>query len=790
MPFHPDQITKEHILKAVDRIETEDIDLKGATKYQVIINEKAFPPKEIMRYAHEEMNGEHIWEYPGGKKTNKYLHKFGYEIFYKGMEIPNENINRRIFYWLYAPGPNAVKWDQFYDEGIMALGWDDLGDLSHYESKEEIAETLRKLTGEDGSKKNDATANYQFSSDGILRIGDVIIPKKGKSEYLGYGLVTSDYIYDEDRSQYKSFRKVNWIKKGVWKEDVHPIVTKTLTDISKYPGYVNRLISLIGIEEAKTVKMNNENTIVGLNNILYGPPGTGKTYFLNQLKANYTDKAVKKSKNEVLKEIAEKHPWWKLIAAVLYILGDSKVPQLVEQPVLLSKHNPDTPTKANQIIWGQLQSHSDNTNYSNKQEPAIFSKAEGSIWSVNKEIIEEELTDILDLANEIKNASKTDEKEQKIVERYNFVTFHQSFTYEDFVEGIKPKLSDSESDPDKSVDLGYNIEKGIFYEACIKSLELAGYSSFTECKKDSKSERKKKFEDAKPYALFIDEINRGNISAIFGELITLIEADKRIGGDQEIWTSLPYDKSIKFSVPPNLHLIGTMNTADRSVEALDTALRRRFTFTEIAPNPDLLSSKYLVWKLFWDYKDSEWDDEPYLTIEKSVFNLLGVEEDFAKNRKEGIWDQWSNLGQNIDQISDLSEIKFTGINFSLLLTTINDRIELLIDKDHKIGHSYFLSVVGVEDGISELQNIFYNKVVPLLEEYFYGDFGKIGLVLGDQFVKKSQGHKVSFGKFEHEDQHLFKEKHLYEIIDYRNVNADAFLSAVKSIYYSNQSENE
>lgn len=525
-----------------------------------------------------------------------------------------------------------------------------------------------------------------------------------------------------------------------------------------------------------------------LNTILYGPPGTGKTYHLNQLKEKYTDKSVKKDEKEVLKEIAENHPWWKLIAAVLYILGDSKVPQLVEQPVLLSKHNPDTPTKANQIIWGQLQSHSDNTNYSNKQEPAIFSKAEGSIWSVNKEIIEEELTDILDLANEIKNASNTDDKEQKIVERYNFVTFHQSFSYEDFVEGIKPKLSDSESDPDKSVDLGYNIEKGIFYEACIKSLELAGYSSFTECKKDSKSERKKKFEDAKPYALFIDEINRGNISAIFGELITLIEADKRIGGDQEIWTSLPYDKSIKFSVPPNLHLIGTMNTADRSVEALDTALRRRFTFTEIAPNTELLTSHRMLWML-WKMKwDLAWDDENWLKTEDELLEILGgkkIDEKAYYKLESADWEKGFN--KNIFE----GIVSFqNGISFDVLLKTINDRIELLIDKDHRIGHSYFLTIVGAEDTVQELQNIFYNKVIPLLEEYFYGDFGKIGLVLGDQFVKKSQGHKVSFGKFEHEDQHLFKEKQLYEIIDYRNVNADAFLSAVKSIYYSNPSENE
>ncbi len=225
------------------------------------------------------------------------------------------------------------------------------------------------------------------------------------------------------------------------------------------------------------------------------------------------------------------------------------------------------------------------------------------------------------------------------------------------------------------------------------------------------------------HVLIIDEINRGNIAQIFGELITLLEEDKRRGGPEELTTVLPYSKE-DFTVPGNLYLIGTMNTADRSVEALDTALRRRFSFKEMPPKYHILPQKV------------------------------------------------------------------NSIDIPKLLLTLNNRIELLIDKDHMIGHSYFLGIENADDKVLELKNIFYNKIIPLLEEYFYGDFGKIGLVLGDQFVKKSQGHKVSFGKFEHEDQHLFKEKQLYEIIDYRNVNTDAFLSAVKSIYYSNPSENE
>lgn len=191
--------------------------------------------------------------------------------------------------------------------------------------------------------------------------------------------------------------------------------------------------------------------------------------------------------------------------------------------------------------------------------------------------------------------------------------------------------------------------------------------------------------EPKNYVLIIDEINRGNVASIFGELITLIEPDKRAGNKEALEVVLPYSKE-RFSVPPNLYIIGTMNTADRSIEALDTALRRRFSFIEMAPDSTLIRTQ------------------------GSLKNQNGMIDD---------------------------------IDVVVLLDTINNRIEKLIDKDHKIGHAYFMDLETKED----LELAFKDKVIPLLEEYFFGDYGKIGLVLGDSFVAQTTNEKFGFANF-------------------------------------------
>ncbi len=179
----------------------------------------------------------------------------------------------------------------------------------------------------------------------------------------------------------------------------------------------------------------------------------------------------------------------------------------------------------------------------------------------------------------------------------NFTTFHQSFSYEEFVEGLKPMLDENADDSQDNTDVKYRIEKGVFYIACEKAVELAGYACLKDCLNDSEDNRKTKFnqaiKDRKLVLLCIDEINRGNVASIFGDLISLIEPSKRLGAKHELMLTLPYSKE-KFGVPANLVIVGTMNTADRSIQLLDTALRRRFTFKECPPKYEVIKNQTAV----------------------------------------------------------------------------------------------------------------------------------------------------------------------------------------------------
>lgn len=246
--------------------------------------------------------------------------------------------------------------------------------------------------------------------------------------------------------------------------------------------------------------------------------------------------------------------------------------------------------------------------------------------------------------------------ELKKTGRIAFTTFHQSYGYEELIEGIKPIIDEN------TQDVGYTIESGVFKEFCQNAKSTVHTRNANPDLESAVIE-----ENTEPYVFIIDEINRGNISKIFGELITLIEGTKRVGMPEAASAILPYSGD-EFSVPANVYILGTMNTADRSIALMDTALRRRFQFIEMMPDSDVLRRI------------------------------------------------------RADKVGDL--------DVAAILDKINERITFLYDREHTIGHAFF---TGLKDdaSIEKLQSIFEKSVIPLLQEYFYEDYQKIQLVLGD-----------------------------------------------------------
>lgn len=363
------------------------------------------------------------------------------------------------------------------------------------------------------------------------------------------------------------------------------------------------------------------------NIIYYGPPGTGKTYLLQSLMNDYIDYDIddRQLKNAF---ISESKAWILITLILLQNHGkmqtadiQKKIDSLslgvaVNAAAELDKHNIAPPPIAAVM----------------RARPRVFFSPSPLEWYV----------DLVRVQKAKSNFFQKFLSASRITKRYDFVTFHQSYSYESFIEGIRPEYAAAT----KSID--YSPKDGVFKSLCDKARK----------------------HPEKQYAIFIDEINRGNISEIFGELISLLETDKRDGEAGALSAVLPYSKT-EFSVPSNVNVYGAMNTADRSIDQIDIALRRRFQFRPMLPKAGV--------------------------IEKEL-NLQGID------------------AHDID-----------GVDLTRLFGALNARIELLLDSQHLLGHALFIGCKTIED----IANVLRQSVVPLLEEYFYDDAQKIQLVFND-----------------------------------------------------------
>ena len=458
-------------------------------------------------------------------------------------------------YWLYSPGEQASNWQEFYNEGIMAIGWDELGDLENYTDRKSILDALidNYRGGED--QRNNVSAIDDFCNK--MNEGDIVIVKKGTKTLLGYGRVTSDYYFDEEREEFLHCRQVKWLKKGEWNLDF-TLPRKTLTDVTTYNSDIK------GIKYAQyLLNIMNENTQTQENSlttkllkykhqiILQGPPGTGKT-----------------------REA-------KRIARELLGLGENDSLEGCEQFKLIQFH----PSYSYEDFVRGIVAKNTDGNISYVTENKVLAEfAKRALEAPFESIKWEDFRDYLKEEKEKKENVFFDKKEElKFVSIENGKLKYLSKNENAGQPSWNETLGDVEFVPD------WNFERaGIPIETfCQENLD----DNFVTFKKNQKKQNgywdtiidyfidwAKNFRKKKPYVLIIDEINRANLSAVLGELIYALEYR-----GEAVQSMYAIDDDNTLILPANLYIIGTMNTADRSVGHIDYAIRRRFAFVDVLP---------------------------------------------------------------------------------------------------------------------------------------------------------------------------------------------------------------
>ncbi len=467
-------------------------------------------------------------------------------------------------YWLYAPGKSASKWEEFYNNGIMALGWDGLKDLREYPNRTAIKEDLNKEHYKKGDRKNDISANDDFVNK--MNVGDIIIAKRGRKVLLGYGEVISKYYFDQERNSFKHCRKVDWKKKGEWKID-HNLVLKTLTDITRYDSEIQKGKKYYEVVMSYMEETGSDNTKqlspkINLLKykkqiILQGPPGTGKTREAKIMAEQLLGINKEELENSEQFKLIQFHPSYTYED---FVRGITAKPNPDGDGILYKAENKVLGEFAKKALDNLLENRVSRENTDTPNQFKAF---------VNH-VIEK-----IDEGNGHLNISDN---------IYIFSVEEERFKYKGDNWTAHPSgLNMNFSQLKKIIDLGLDSRQKINKCEELNSLtrqHATYYHNVAEMYKKFKEEFKppKKESELKNFVLVIDEINRANLSSVLGELIYALE----YRGDP-VESMYDVNDSKELILPPNLYIIGTMNTADRSIGHIDYAIRRRFAFIEMLP---------------------------------------------------------------------------------------------------------------------------------------------------------------------------------------------------------------